>query len=275
MIVRTFVILLLGISGLFVPFMIICLILIFFERYFMGNDNVNKKAVSNNMSIIISIAGLIVSVFAAYFTWTQAHIAKEATTPYVTVQFFNDERLHGIYISNAGKGHAIIDKIKIDDKEYDILDREKWDSILKEKKFEVGVECFAFSSIQKNIILSSSDTQLIIGRRKALWDELKELQKNQIDLNNMLTFTILNQLIISEISRSENTINGKIIIEKFNELIPSNLRSNLRNSENDTICTNIDDSKMNDLVNKLKELKVVVYYHSIIDDESIESKELK
>ena len=88
-------------------------------------------------SISIAVLSLIVTAVTAYLIFNQVKVAKEATMPNLLVSMYDDENRLGLYVTNSGKGHAIIDSIRIDTEKgpekFEIVTDETWKSVLKKQ----------------------------------------------------------------------------------------------------------------------------------------------
>lgn len=252
------IIFLLGISGFFIP---LILLIILFQPFFIiygTHKKMSAKLSYEIVSLFVSISLLIVNILTAYFIYTQALVAKEGTMPNVVVWSFNDEERRGIYAMNVGKGNAIIDNIEINGKSYNIVQEDDWKQILKDIDIHSGINCFAFSPIQSHVVLNSGDTELLIGQRKAVLKQLQEITKDmQIDT--------LNKLVLSELAQSDK-ISGIEIVKKYDEIMPNNIKSN----NLDEGCKITDDEW-----SKLGRLPITISYYSIIDDKKVKSIRLK
>lgn len=262
--VNIFLILLLGISGLFIP----TLVLILFITTYLRNKQMNEQNKLNIISIAFSIVSIIVAIISAGIAYNQARIAKEATIPHLLVSFYYDEQRRGFYVNNAGKGNAIIDKIKINGKEYSIVTKEDWNAIFKEKSININAECLASTPIQSNNVLKSGGMEILIGQRQALWDEIVTMKNESVKIANSTQINKINQLLIQHILNSSNMDNAIAteINDKLNEL--NNEPNKFKLNHN---CQEIDEYTFN----KLKDLEIIISYHSIIDETPIESKQLK
>ena len=238
-----------------------------------------KKSKTDKLSTFIAFSSLIIAAVTAYFVFNQAKAAKEATIPYLLVSMYNDENRFGLYVTNSGKGHAIIDSIRIDTEKgpekFEIVTDETWKSVLKKAGIDIGMECFAFSTIQKNIVAHPGSTYILLGRRQSASDYIDKVVRTYQESTNNQRIIELNSLVLQHISNSNQIVNGKDIVEKFDTMVSeqTSLKQTIDKFDN---CQEFNDKNYKEeILKKLENINLSILYHSIIDDEIIESKRLK
>jgi len=238
-----------------------------------------KKSTTDKLSKFIAVLSLIATAVTAYFVFIQAKAAKEATIPYLLVSMYNDENRFGLYVTNSGKGHAIIDSIRIDTEKgpekFEIVTDETWKSVLKKAGIDIGMECFAFSTIQKNIVAHPGSTYILLGRRQSASDYIDKVVRTYQESTNNQRIIELNSLVLQHISNSNQIVNGKDIVEKFDTMVSeqTSLKQTIDKFDN---CQEFNDKNYKEeILKKLENINLSILYHSIIDDEIIESKRLK
>lgn len=229
---------------------------------------------------------LIVTAGTAYFVFKQAEAAKEATIPYLLVSMYNDENRLDLYVTNSGKGHAIIDSIRIDTEKgpekFEIVTEETWKSLLKKAGIDIDMKCFALPTIQKNIVVEPGSTYTLLGRRQSASDYIDKVVRTYQESINNQRIIELNRLVLQHISNSNQIINGKDIVEKFDTMLSEHgtmlseqtiLKQTIDKFDN---CQEFNDKNYKEeILRKLENINLTILYHSIIDDEIIESKRLK
>lgn len=276
------IVLLLGVSGLLVPiFLIILLIQKIFGVRFMNmnchNSSKEKKCLIDILNIIFTSVSSIATAITACFIFNQIKVAKEATIPNLLVSMYNDTNRMGLYVTNSGKGHAIIDSIQIETEKgpekFEIVTDKVWGSVLKKAGIDVDVKCFARSTIQKNIVAEPGSINILLGIQQDKWNELKENQRAFEEMINNQKINEINKLVLQHISNSNKMINGKEIVEKFDIFVLEKMNNKL--DDESEYCQKIIESNHKEIVRKLNTIKVTIFYHSIIDDKPIESKQLQ
>ena len=243
------------------------------------NSSKEKNSLIDKLSIFFTVLSSIATVLTACFIYNQIKVAKEATIPNLLVSMYDDENRMGLYVTNSGKGHAIIDFIQIETEKgpekFEIVTDKVWESVLKKAGIDIDAECFARSTIQKNIVAEPGLTQILLGRRKNIWNELEENKRIAQELLNNQKIIELNKLVLQHISNSNQMVNGKDIVEKFDTLVSE--YDNLKQMNNKfEYCDNYFIKNHEEIVRKLDTIKVTIFYHSIIDEsESMESKRLQ
>lgn len=251
-----------------------------------SSSSKEKKSMTDKLSTSIAFSSLIIAAVTAYFVFNQAKAAKEATIPILLVSMYNDENRFGLYVTNSGKGHAIIDSIRIHTEKgpekFEIVTDETWESVLKKAGIDIGMKCFAFSTIQKNTVAHPGSTYTLLGRRQSASDYIDKVVRTYQESINNQRIIELNRLVLQHISNSNQIINGKDIVEKFDTML----------SEHDTMLSEQtilkqtidkfdnyqefnDKNYKEEILRKLENINLTILYHSIIDDEIIESKRLK
>lgn len=228
-----------------------------------------------------SILSTVILVVTAYFIYHQAQIAKEATIPNLVVSVFNDEERKGLYITNFGKGHAIVDSIQISTMNHkpitkESITKEIWNSTLKNLGVNGEVDCFAWSPIQKNIVVRAGETNILLGKRQGIWNELQNNKKFLQEQTEIMRINLLNQLVLQHISNSKDMVNGRDIVSEYIDRVSA--INELQKDESNK-CEKIDkqfrENGSEEIIKKLDNIKITIFYHSIINDEPIKSKRLQ
>ncbi|VTY09885.1 Uncharacterised protein [Neisseria subflava] len=277
--VKPIIILILSVSGLLIPvffiYPIIASILVSIVKCKMIKRII--KYIEKNLYAILSN---LILVLTALFIYYQAQFAKEATIPNLVVSVFNDEERKGLYVTNFGKGHAIVDSIQINQTKHETITKKIWNSTLKNLGINAEAHCFSWSPIQKNIVLRAGETNILLGQRQSVSNLIKNTSRNLQEQNLIDRINKLNQLVLEDISNSENVVNGKDIVSKFNNILNEydGLQKELQKDNSNNECEEINKQFMEnhgkEIIKKLDNIEITIFYHSIIDDKSINSKRL-
>lgn len=146
---------------------------------------------------------------------------------------------------------------------------------IKKAGIDIDMKCFAFSTIQKNIVAEPGSTSILLGRRQSVPDYIEKFVRTYQESTNNQRIMELNKLVLQHISNSNQIINGKDIVEKFDSIVSEQTSLKQTHDEFDNCQEFNDKNHKEEILRKLENINLTILYHSIIDDEIIESKRLK
>lgn len=235
----------------------------------------NTEKIARNatlVSMLVSICSAGAAMYSTYIYQKQADIAQnqakialEATKPYLVVSTVNDENHQGLYVLNQGKGNAIIDSIKINGMLYKtVVTKEVWGEILKSAGIDENIDCFAYSAIQKNAVVTANSHMILIGRNKGPLDTVKQLSSDAVKISDTDRISQLNELVLYYISQPNWKISREEILSEFHK------KTKYRGGsppEADKKCKNDNFDMDEEILKKLNRIEIEISYRSIIDDE--------
>ena len=232
-------------------------------------DKSSQVAYSIIIPLIISIIGTILTLKANSYLKDQADAAIASQTPYVILlteyDTFNNRR--GIFLSNQGKGVAIVESIKINGENKTSITHDDWIKLLNDKHLQSG--CFDLAiPIHKGMAINEGSSIPIIATTvnyNNMFKQMEDINKQMGDhINNIgrldffrETFTLL---------KDEKTHNDNVE-EKLNDLIDNeknrmyqSINNFEKNREELMLCSN--DTIIKDLEGKIK---IEITYTSLLD----------
>ena len=232
-------------------------------------DKSSQTVYSMILPLIISIIGTIFTLIAISYYKDQADAAIASQTPYVILlteyDMFNNRR--GIFLSNQGKGVAIVESIKINGENKTSINHDDWIKLLNDKHLQSG--CFDLAiPIHKGMAINEGSSIPIIATTvnyDNMFKQMEDINKQMANhINNIgrldffrETFTLLRDEKIHNYNAEEKLNN--LINNEENEM--RQLINNFKkNTEELMLCSN--DKIIKDLEGKIK---IEITYTSLLD----------
>lgn len=232
-------------------------------------DKSSQVVYSMIIPLIISIIGLILTLIALSYYKGQADAAIASQTPYVILSteydMFNNRR--GIFLSNQGKGVAIVESIKINGENKTSITHDDWINLLNDKHLQS--DCFDLAiPIHKGMPINEGSSIPIIATTvnynnmfKQMEDINEQMENHIINIGRLdffrETFALLRDEKIHNYN-AEEKLNDLIDNEK-NRMYQS-IDNFEKNREELMLCSN--EKIIKDLEGKIK---IEITYTSLLD----------
>lgn len=243
-----------------------------------SNDKSNDKSIQIAfgivLPIIISIIGVIINLGSLQYYKEQAQSGFASQTPYLILlteyNLFDNRR--GLFLSNQGKGVAIIESIKVNGNSKRSITQDDWIKLLNEKNIQSS--CFDLSiPLHIGMAINENSSIPIIATTIDYTKFIDEMN----NVNNKMNYNIVNihrldffREIFSLLK--DEKIHSKQIESKFNELIANEKdrmnktleefnknKRELMSCSNDSIIENLE-----------RNIHIEITYKSLLEKNKIE-----